>query len=130
MPDMDDDHWYEVSASPVKRRKRKRPEAKVQKAIVALLLQLKAVVAVTDAGVLAKMGLNMGCGIPKGWPDITACLLGGQFLGVECKVPGGRQSDAQKQMQKRIEELDGLYILASSVEEFKQKYDAGIPVYP
>jgi hypothetical protein len=114
---------------PIKRRKRGRPEARIQKEIVQLLIvRLRAVVAVTDAGMLAKMGLGMSCGIPTGWPDITACLPSlGRFLGVEVKAPGGRQSPEQKLMQARIEALGGLYILAHSVEEFIEKFDARIP---
>ena len=109
--------------------RRKRPEAKVQAEIVrCLVADLGAVVAVTDAGILARMGLNMRCGIPEGWPDITACLPNlGQFLGVECKAKNGRQSPAQKRMQERIEANGGLYILAHSFDEFKAAWDAHLP---
>jgi hypothetical protein len=112
------------------RRRRRKPEMTVQKQIVECLVsQLGAVVAVTDAGALARLGLNMSCGIPTGWPDIVACLPSlGQFLGVECKAAKGRQSPAQKRMQERIEHAGGLYILAHSLEEFKQEWDKHLPI--
>ena len=115
----------------VPRRRRKKPEMAVQKEIVECLIsQLGAVVAVTDAGILARMGLNMSCGIPTGWPDIVACLPSlGQFLGVECKAAKGVQSDAQKRMQQRIEHAGGLYIVAHSLEEFKREWGKLSPIY-
>jgi hypothetical protein len=118
----DDFDWSKIADPPKRRRKRGRPEAKVQAQIVQFLLNAGAVLAVTDAGVLSKMGLGMSCGIPKGWGDITACLPGGQFLMVEVKAPGGRQSPEQKRCQERIYDIDGWYILAESLIEFAEKY--------
>lgn len=118
------DIWDELNKLPPPKKpckRRRKPEAKVQKAIVLWLnAEVGAVLAVTDAGVLSKMGLNMSCGIPAGWPDITACLPGGRFLGIEVKSARGRQSDAQKFIQARIEKAGGLYILAHSLDEAKK----------
>jgi hypothetical protein len=80
----------------------------------------KVVLAVTDAGVLQ----GIKCGIPKGWPDITACLPGGRFLGIECKAPKGTQSEEQKMFQALIEGLGGIYILARSVEDVKMELES------
>lgn len=100
------------------RRRRKKPEAKVQKQIVAWLVEHGVAVAITDAGLLNKVGLGMSCGIPTGWPDITGCLPQcGRFIGVECKSAKGRQTEAQLHTQVRIERNGGLYILAHSVDE-------------
>jgi hypothetical protein len=98
-------------------RHRRKPEAKIQKEIVRWLVQHGAVVAITDAGALSKFGLGAKCGIPVGWPDITACLPGGRFLGVECKAPKGVQSEAQVRFQIAVEKRGGIYILARSLAE-------------
>jgi hypothetical protein len=97
--------------------RRRKPEAKVQSEIIKWLVPRGVILAVTDAGLLAKMGLGMSCGIPTGWPDLTACTPSGRFMGVECKAAGGRQSDEQRATQKRIEDNGGLYVLAHSLEE-------------
>jgi len=104
------------------RKKRGKPEAKVQKQIVQWLLKQGVIVAVTDAGALARVGLGMACGIPTGWPDITGCTRTGRFLGVECKAAKGRQSAGQLLFQQRITENGGIYILARSLEEFLEKF--------
>jgi len=53
-----------------------------------------------------------------GWPDITGCLPGGRFLGVECKARrGGKQSEAQKAAQRQIERRGGLYIMVRGVDD-------------
>jgi hypothetical protein len=93
----------------------------VQKKIVSWLLARDVILAVTDAGMLKKMGLNMSCGIPKGWPDIAGCLPCGRFLGVECKAPGEEQTEAQALYGVAIHARGGLYIVASSVEELVQE---------
>jgi hypothetical protein len=71
------------------------------------------------------MGLNMSCGIPAGWPDITGCLPGGRFLGVECKSAKGKQSPEQAKFQIVIEKRGGVYVVAHSlaelIEEFRKK---------
>jgi hypothetical protein len=120
-----DDLWG-VGPGPktTRRKKRGRPEAKVQAQIVAWLLSKGAIVAITDAGSLAKLGLGISTGVPTGWPDITACLPGGRFLGVECKAPEGRQSTAQIKFQVMIEKRGGLYVLAHSVVELVAKLRA------
>ena len=46
-----------------------------------------------------------------GWPDIIAVLPGGRFLGVECKRPGAIQSDAQIEVQAKIQRVGGIYAL-------------------
>jgi hypothetical protein len=119
-----DEFWTQMeqgnsSYGPARRKKRSRPEAKVQREIASWLMLRGVLVSITDAGVLAKMGLGMKCGIPKGWPDLTCCLPGGRFLGVECKAPKGRQSEEQVRMELSIQKRSGLYILARSVEELK-----------
>src|SRR5450755_2577576 len=50
-----------------------------------------------------------------GSPDII-CVVDGQFVGIEVKAPGGKQSDHQISFQKRLEAAGGKYILAYSLE--------------
>jgi hypothetical protein len=116
-----EDEMFEMKSSSPRKRNRK-PEAKVQKAIIAWLLEHKVVLAVTDAGALAKLGLGISCGIPAGWPDITGCVRGGRFIGVECKAPGGKQSQDQKVCEAAIHNNGGHYCLAQSVEDVKNYF--------
>jgi hypothetical protein len=99
------------------RRHRESAEAKTQKQICNWLVGIGAIYAVTDAGILSKMGLGMRCGVPTGWPDLTCCLPGGRFLGIEVKAPKGKQSDDQLAMQAQIENKGGLYIVARSLDD-------------
>jgi hypothetical protein len=100
---------------------RRHPERDRQKAIVTYLRLRGCVVAVTDAGAVrrATRGRQHLSGIPDGWPDITGVMPGGQFIGVEVKAPGGRQSLAQKIVQALIVETGGLYVLAFSIDDLE-----------
>ena len=51
-----------------------------------------------------------------GSPDII-CVIAGQYVGIEVKRPGGRQSEHQKEFQKKLEEAGGKYVLAYSLED-------------
>jgi len=99
------------------RRKRGSPERAVQKACVAWLRRLGAIVAVTDAGAAYRAGAFFGDAIPAGWPDITGLLPDGRFVGVECKAERSRQSAAQKRVEQEIRRRNGIYVLARSVED-------------
>lgn len=101
------------------RRKRRKPELAVQKAIVRWLRASGYLVAVTDAGAAYKAGRFAGAGLPAGWPDLTALSPAGEFVGVECKAPGGRQSAVQKRMQDQIERRGGTYVLARCVDDVR-----------
>jgi len=102
------------------RRRRGKPERAVQKACLAVLRQLGALAAVTDAGAAYRAGAFFGDPIPRGWPDITGLLPDGRFVGVECKAPRGRQSAAQKRMEAEIRKRNGIYILAHSAEDVRK----------
>lgn len=41
-----------------------------------------------------------------GTPDIV-CVINGQYVGIEVKAPKGKQSDKQKEFQRRLEEARG-----------------------
>ena len=99
------------------RRRPDKPERAVQKAILLWLRAHGALVAVTDAGAAYRAGAFFGDMIPAGWPDITGLLPDGRFVGVECKAKRGRQSQAQKAMEREIRRCNGIYILARTIED-------------
>jgi len=51
-----------------------------------------------------------------GSPDIIA-VYGGQFLGIECKIPGGKQSKSQIEFQKNLEDANGIYLLIDNPDD-------------
>jgi hypothetical protein len=51
-----------------------------------------------------------------GSPDII-CVIDGQYVGIEVKAPKGKQSDHQKEFQRKLEAAGGKYILAYSLDE-------------
>lgn len=51
-----------------------------------------------------------------GSPGII-CVIDGQFVGIEVKAPKGKQSDHQKEFQRRLEEVGGRYFIAHSLED-------------
>ncbi|HET6441301.1 MAG TPA: VRR-NUC domain-containing protein [Phycisphaerae bacterium] len=102
------------------RRRRRKPERNVQRACLAWLRARGALVAVTDAGAAYRAGAFFGDAIPAGWPDITGLLPNGRFIGIECKSPKGRQSAAQKAMEREVRNRNGIYILARCVEDVER----------
>jgi|TARA_R100001530_G_scaffold65668_1_gene46988 hypothetical protein len=52
-----------------------------------------------------------------GSPDIIA-VIGGIFIGIECKGTKGKQSNDQRNFQIQLEEAGGLYCLAHSLDEW------------
>ena len=54
-------------------------------------------------------------GVP-GQADITG-IIDGKRIELEIKIPGGVQSDNQKQFQQMIEDNGGVYILAYSLDD-------------
>ena len=57
-----------------------------------------------------------------GSPDLLLCVRG-RFVGVECKRPGNRQSESQREAQEAIVRAGGLYWLVYSFDEFKTHFD-------
>ena len=52
----------------------------------------------------------------KGSPDII-CVYNGQFIGIECKSPKGKQSDNQEIFQDKLEKAGGVYLLVKNIDE-------------
>jgi hypothetical protein len=53
---------------------------------------------------------------PKGLPDIML-IRSGCFVGLEVKADKGRQSQEQKEFERRVKEEGGEYYLVRSVED-------------
>jgi hypothetical protein len=51
-----------------------------------------------------------------GSADLLGILRGGRFLAVEVKTAKGRQSEAQRNFQRMIESMGGIYVLARDVQ--------------
>jgi hypothetical protein len=55
-----------------------------------------------------------------GSPDIVA-VIRGCYLGIEVKGTDGRQSEAQRDFQERLERAGGFYILATTIDQVEQQ---------
>ena len=55
----------------------------------------------------------------NGVPDIICCYKG-RFLGLECKIPGGRLTELQKRAIKKINRAGGVACRVESVEDVKR----------
>ena len=55
----------------------------------------------------------------NGVPDIICCYKG-RFLGLECKLPGGRLTELQKRTIEKINRAGGVACRVESVEDVKR----------
>ena len=51
-----------------------------------------------------------------GAPDIVA-VIKGQYVGIECKMPRGKQTDGQKLFEGKLKQAGGQYWIVRDVEE-------------
>lgn len=51
-----------------------------------------------------------------GSPDIV-CVIAGQYVGIEVKRMGGKQSEAQMEFERELEAGGGRYLLARSLDD-------------
>ena len=63
----------------------------------------------------------------KGSADLSATIAG-QSIKVEIKIGRDKQSDAQKEYQRQVEQAGGVYIIATSFEQFHQWYKNFLPI--
>jgi len=62
-----------------------------------------------------KYAIKLG---PTGSPDVAGMLPpDGRFIGVETKMPGKKQTPAQKEWQIKTERAGGLYIVAYNLDD-------------
>ncbi|MEI3008020.1 MAG: VRR-NUC domain-containing protein [Ruminococcus bicirculans (ex Wegman et al. 2014)] len=55
----------------------------------------------------------------SGIPDVICCYKG-RFLGLECKLPGGRLTELQKRAIEKINRAGGVACRVESVEDVKR----------
>lgn len=60
-------------------------------------------------------------GMVTGVSDLIIHGKNGRCLHAECKTEKGHQSDAQLEIQRRIQDLGGVYFVFRSLSEFKEK---------
>jgi hypothetical protein len=89
------------------------PESEIKKAIKAYIKSI-------GAAVFPVPGVAYGC---KGAPDLLVCYEG-KFIAIEGKANDGVQSSWQKLRQRQIEEAEGIYVLARSVEDVKRVFSS------
>lgn len=70
-----------------------------------------------NVGVDFSKGTPVAYGLCVGSADLICITRGGLFLAVEAKSKNGRQSKEQKDFQKVIEKLGGIYILGRSDDQ-------------
>ena len=61
-------------------------------------------------------GGSYGC---SGIPDVICCYKG-RFLGLECKMPGGRLTELQKRAIEKINRAGGIACRVERVEDVKR----------
>jgi len=99
-----------------------KPEARIQRAIVQYV-RLRAVPdliwGASTSGMLmaprtaAHMKLM---GMEPGWPDLMF-VIGGRFFAIEMKSAKGRQSEPQKDFQRKLTAQGGRYDVVFSLDE-------------
>jgi hypothetical protein len=62
-----------------------------------------------------------------GTSDIHA-VIGGRAVKIEIKAGADRQSEAQKEYQRKVEAAGGVYIIAHTFSEFLEWYDKFLKV--
>lgn len=61
---------------------------------------------------------------PEGSSDIIGILPDGKFIGIECKRPGQKATDVQKNFLRTISENHGVAFVATSIEDVQSELDA------
>ena len=57
----------------------------------------------------------------QGSADIIGLISDGRFIAIECKTGSAKQSPKQVKFQLAVERFGGVYILAKSVDDFREK---------
>lgn len=60
-------------------------------------------------------------GMVNGISDLIIHGVNGRCVMAECKTDTGYQSEAQQEIQRRMQDLNGKYFVFRSLEEFKNK---------
>lgn len=104
---------------PVPKRKKKTPENQVVRECLKLLHAQGIFAWRNNTGAVSIGNRFVRYGY-TGSADIIGLMPCGQFLAVECKAPGGKQSSAQKIFQEKIETNGGRYLLVDSASKLQE----------
>lgn len=98
----------------------KRTEAMIQKAVLEFLAMVPKCYAFrAGSGALkTENGNYVKTGRP-GVPDIVVCF-DGKWIGLEIKTDTGRQSQSQKQAEKKILDSGGQYYIIRSISDVRK----------
>jgi hypothetical protein len=67
----------------------------------------------------AKMGAQYkALGMVAGVPDLSLVDVQGRFVGIEFKVGVDKQSEAQKEVQQRLQDRGAFYYVVTNFDEF------------
>lgn len=118
-----------------------RPEQELQERVVEFLdLAIDAEAGFfwatrNETGVSGRMGMMLGViakkmGVKPGMPDLmVAHKECGYSVGIELKSKTGRQTEAQKAVQKRFEDIGWPYTVCRSVDDVQDALEAaGVPL--
>jgi len=113
---------YEIPPPPPRRKKRPKsqPENKIKNACFRVLHKHGIYAYRQNSGMTWINGHPIRFGTP-GAADITGIMPDGTRLEIECKRPGGKQSDSQKQFQQVIEANNGIYWLIDDADVLDAK---------
>lgn len=65
--------------------------------------------------------------VRKGWADITVCVKGGRFVGIELKRPGkSKTTKEQLQFRAAIHALGGIAVECKSVKDVQRVVDGAL----
>ncbi len=98
------------------RKKKNRPEAAIQKAILEYLAYLPECKAIRINSGATKIGDRYIRMAPAGTADILCCYRG-RFVAIEVKAPKGKPSDKQREFLHSINEAGGIGFIARSVDD-------------
>src|SRR3990172_11420952 len=94
---------------------RRRPEADIQRAILARAAQIPGVYIYRINVAVARTARRCVRSAPTGHADLVACVWG-YYVAIEVKSPRGRQSAAQLEWAHQVGRAGGRYLLATSVD--------------
>lgn len=83
---------------------------------------------VTEARSLLSRTRRVAFGVP-GCADLSGVLLGGARLEIECKGPRGAWGKNQRAFAAMIESLDGIYVLARSIDDVRRALEPYARLY-
>lgn len=96
----------------------KQQESKIVEAILKRLRAWKYKVWRNDTGCYSgPNGQMISYGLCRGSSDIIGIAPNGRFVAIECKTEKGRLTDHQRNFLSKIEENDGIAIVARSLKD-------------